>query len=103
MNPLLKEFLSSVARVALGMLAGILVKHGLIEQSAVGRYVEAASDWLVVTAVAAVPVVWAYVKARTRERTQDRQIAVAIQGPSDATVAEVKAIAKEQAKEEAKS
>lgn len=90
MNPLLLEFLSSVARFALAFAAGVLVKHGVIEASAAGRYVSAASNWVVVSGLAAAPLVWAYFKNKHAIKV----IETAIKGPSDATVAEVKEQAK---------
>lgn len=90
MNPILLEFLSSVARWALALAAGMLVKHGVIEGGAAERYVNAASSWFIVTGVMVAPLVWAYFKARMHIK----EIKVGIAGPSNATVADVKEIAK---------
>lgn len=94
MNPLLIEFLSSLARFGLAYAAGILTRHKVIDENEASKYVQAASSWLVVAALSAAPLIWAHVKHRMTQKTADKQIEVAIKGPADATVAEVKEIAK---------
>lgn len=97
MNPLLMEFLSSLARFALAYVLGLLTHHGVIDETAAGRYAEAGSNWLVITGLTVGPLVWALFKARMVGRLKkdakrtDEMIAVAIASPADTTVAEVKA------------
>lgn len=92
MNPILIDFLSSLARFALAAAFGVLVKHGVIESTAVGRYVDAFSNWIVMAALAALTLGWAWVKAKGF----DRALWIAIKGPDTATPSEVR----EQAKQE---
>lgn len=91
MSPILLEFLSSVARFALAAAFGMLVKHGVIEQGAVAHYLDAFSNWIVIAALAAGTLVWAWFKARMGER----MIKIAIKGPANATPAEVREQAKQ--------
>lgn len=90
MNPILLEFLSSVARFLLAAAFGVLVKHGVIEGTEVGRYVDAASSWFIVTGVMVAPLIWAFFKAKMG----DRMVKIAIKAPDDTTPAEVRAMAK---------
>lgn len=101
MNPLLVEFLSSLARFGLAYVAGFLTHHKVIDENEASKYVQAASGWLVITGLTAAPLAWSLFKAHVLVRLKkeakenDKAIEVAIASPPETTVSEVKEIAGE--------
>lgn len=94
---LLRKFLSSLARVWLGVLAGWFVRRGYFASKDAETYVDAAADWLVPAAFVAVPMAWAWVETKGRvmaEQLWVRLVVHAAAAPAGTPIATIEAAVK---------
>lgn len=91
-NETIKTFVGSAVRWLLVLLAGILVKKGIISTEESDVYVNQALPVVIGLVIALGTLAWSIWQKRSAAAKQDSLIETAVKQPASTSVAEVKAI-----------